>query len=279
MNMNDLNWVPRQIELNISRFDKAMEEHHPESRGYLHDPVAYYSRIVEQTNYLDAVRLLDWNKYLEKDCTVLDLGGGTGWLSAYMSNFEAVSRIYLVDSSRHFLLSMMPGIVKLMDGKAEKIVPIEGLFSPLLFEDKSLDAVVLSSALHHADNMEHLLIETRRVLKDEGVLMVLNETPVSYWRYFIFIMRQSLRIMSDTLCRQYKSVSASVSSSGFLYDPFLQDRYYPLWYWTAALGRAGFRLDGLIDTGMRTLKGSRKGINLKHFVCRKTAFAPNKDGG
>lgn len=72
------NWIHEQTELNISQFDKAMEASCPESRVYIHDPREYLARISEQCNYLDAVKLIDWESCLTKDCSVLDLGCGGG---------------------------------------------------------------------------------------------------------------------------------------------------------------------------------------------------------
>lgn len=71
-------WIHEQTEVNISQFDKAMEVSSPEAGTYIRDPKKYLSRISEQCNYLDAVKLIDWKSCLSKDCSVLDLGCGGG---------------------------------------------------------------------------------------------------------------------------------------------------------------------------------------------------------
>jgi ubiquinone/menaquinone biosynthesis C-methylase UbiE len=263
------NWIHEQTELNISQFDKAMEASSPESRTYLYDPKAYFERIAEQCNYLDAIKLVAWSSYLGKDCSVLDLGCGGGWLTGHLSTFEFVNTIYALDSSKHFLLDMMPKIVVLMDGKSEKIIPIEGLFTPLLFEDDSLDAVVASSVLHHADSLEGMLKEIKRVLKKDGMLFVLNETPSWGIRYTLSITKAFIKIFTDALFSNYKSISPSISSCGYLYDPTLGDRVYPLWYWKEAIKHSGFSIVENIDSGLPTVK-NKKGLSLVHFVCRAT---------
>lgn len=260
-------WIYEQTELNISQFDKAMEASCPESRTYIHDPKEYLARISEQCNYLDAVKLIDWKSCLRKDCSVLDLGCGGGWLTGYLSKFESVSTAYALDSSKYFLLDMMPKIVMLMGGRQEKIVPIEGLFTPLMFEDGALDVVVASSVLHHADSLESVLMEIRRVLKNDGVLVILNETPASGIRHVLSLTKAFVKIFLNASLHRYQSVSASVSSCGYLYDPLLGDRDYPLWYWEEAIGRSGFAITQMLDSGMSTLK-AQKGRSLVHFVCR-----------
>lgn len=264
-----MNWIVKQTEYNISQFDKNMEKYYPESTQYVSAPQKFYERIVEQTNYLEAVKLIDWDKYLKPGATVLDLGGGIGWLTAYLSGYENVAKINFLDSSRDFVEKMMPEIVRIMAGNPDKIVPVEALFSPLYFEDKSLDVVVICSTLHHADNIEALLVEIKRILKDDGVLLVLNETPVSHSYYVVYLLKQFIKIMANTLSCTYKSDSPSISSSGSLCDPYLFDRMYPLWYWNKAINLAGFSSVKVVDSGYVTLKSEDKGLNLTHFICCK----------
>jgi len=260
-------WINEQSERNVSQFDQSMEANHPDTVSFLRDPVEYYSRVCVQCNYLDAARLVNWAQYLMKDSIVLDMGCGGGWLSGFLSRFDEVVSIYALDSSKYFLYNMMPAVLKAMDSRQEKIIPIEALFSPLLLEDNSLDVVVASSVLHHADNLEELLKEIKRVLKKEGYLIILNETPVSGIRHMLSVTKAFFKIFGSLLTRNYKASSPSISSSGYLYDPTLGDRDYPIWYWEAAIKHAGFSVEEVIDTEMPTVKGTQ-GRNLIHFICK-----------
>jgi SAM-dependent methyltransferase len=244
-----------------------MDNNHSDAVSFLQNPEDYYSRVCVECNYLDAVREVNWDTYLSTDSTVLDLGSGAGWLTGYLSNFDQVSMIYSLDSSKYFLHRMMPDILRIMKGKKEKIIPVEALFSPLLLEDNSLDMVVASSVLHHADNLENLLKEINRVLKKDGHLIILNETPPSALRYLYSITKAFFKIFGNMLMLRYKSTSPTISSSGYLYDPLLGDRDYPLWYWKASIKHAGFSISETIDTGLTTVKGL-KGRNLTHLICR-----------
>lgn len=152
-------WINRQTEIITSQFDQSMETHYPESSRYCKDPVAFLDRIVKETNYLDAVEMVDWERYLPEKGSVLDLGGGIGWLSAYLSKMDRVDRILFLDSSKYYINHMLPHVFQEMGGRIEKVTPVEGLFSPLLLDDNILDAVVACAALHHADNMETVLQE------------------------------------------------------------------------------------------------------------------------
>jgi ubiquinone/menaquinone biosynthesis C-methylase UbiE len=212
--------------------------------------------------------MVNWDLYLKNGTHAADLGGGTGWLSAFISKFSQIDKIILVDSNRATLAVMAPGMIKLMSGRPEKISFVEGLFFPLLAKDSSLDAVFICSSLHHADNMVGLLKEINRVLKKEGMLFILNETPFTSINFFLSITKQFLIISRDVLFKKFKPVSPSVSSSGFLYDPFLNDKSYPLWYFKKAIEISGFSVVELVKTGLTTVK-NEKGPELTHFICRK----------
>lgn len=255
--------------MGLAQFENNLVKYYPETAEWVSDPHKYYERVIGQCNYLEAVKLIPWDKYLSPGAVVLDLAGGSGWLSAYLSSYSAVSKIYLLDTSKYFLHTVMPVIVRLMRGNAAKITAIEALFAPLFFEDNSMDMVVISSSLHHADNMEDLLKEIKRVLKPGGFMFILNETPADDLRYLVRITKQFVKIFLNTLTHKYVSISPAISSSGFLYDPYLQDRDYPVWYWVEAIKRSGFDLISVLDTGLATLKNEKKGTKLKHFICKK----------
>jgi SAM-dependent methyltransferase len=261
------NWIAKQSLCGIVQFDQAMSSAYPESEGHLHSGRKYLETIDGVCNYMVAAEQLSWATYLPTDAKVLDIGCGGGWLSAMLTRFDAVQTVYALDSSNHFLHAMLPQVMELMGGCKEKLVPIEGLFEPLLFEDGYLDFAVASSALHHADNLESVLREVRRCLKPRGMLLVINETPRLGYRHWLSVFVAAFRILRDLALQKYRTTSPAISSSCYLYDPKLGDRDYPLWYWRKAIEAAGFSLESVVDTGLPTVKTS-KGRPLIHFVCR-----------
>ncbi|MCP4650702.1 MAG: class I SAM-dependent methyltransferase [PVC group bacterium] len=261
-------WLAEQYKSKASQFDAEVISRYPDSQKIFSDPHEFYKGLVGEWNYLDAVKALDWDKYIKKDAVIIDIGGGTGWLSAYISSFEQVKEISLIDSSRFFLEKMVPEMIKLMKGVPEKIKIVEGLFSPLLLDDESIDVAFICSSMHHADNISKLLIEIKRVLKKGGYLFILNETPYNNFSYLGAIIKQFLIIVRDIIFHRFKAVSTSIASNGFLYDPYLNDKAYPFWYWEKAIKESGFLLADVVNTGLSTLK-QKKGIMLRHFICRK----------
>ena len=261
------NWINAQAESNVKQFEESMDAFNTNASSFLYDSDKYFQRVCVDCNYLDAIKLVNWDLHLKQNSVILDMGSGGGWLAGYLSSFKHVKTINTLDSSKYFLYQMMPKILKKMAADEKKIIPIEGLFTPILFDDESIDMVVASSALHHADNLELVLKEIRRVLKKDGSLIVLNETPDSATRHFLRVTKACLSILKNLLFKNYFSISAAVSSSGFLYDPHLGDRAYPVWYWKKALKLSGFNEVEKVDSGMPTLKKS-KGPSLVHFICK-----------
>ncbi|MBY0412558.1 MAG: methyltransferase domain-containing protein, partial [Bdellovibrionales bacterium] len=235
---------------------------------YTSNPDLYFDRVCVECNYLDAVKLVNWDSYIPENARILDLAGGTGWLSAYLSTFKKVKNITIIDASKNYLEVNMPVSVRKLNGSQEKIKAIQGYFAPLLVEDNSYDMVVVSSSLHHADNLGEVIKELHRVLVPGGKCMILNETPAGNVAYLKTMLMAFVRIFTRTLKQTFMYTSPSISSSGFLYDPLLGDRMFPDWYWVKAIELAGFKLEKRIDSNMATVK-NMKGTSLVHYVCSK----------
>ena len=263
------NWIDEQLKFMVSQWDNAISTHYPQHRKAWEDPEEHFRHIQEEWGLLDATQVIPWDEYLKgENLTLLELGCGTGWLSAYLSKFSSISNIYAVDSSLFFIEKMMPEIIRLMDGEAQKIIPINGLFTPILVDNNSIDIVVACSAIHHANELVSVLEEIYRVLKPEGKLFILNETPLGYFSYLYLLIKIAIKILINSSKKQYSTLSQAVSSNGILYDPTLGDRAYPTWLWEKAIRKAGFSLE-IVKTKHKTLKKSAKGICLTHFICKK----------
>lgn len=264
-----IDWLAEQAKKMVSQWDSAIKTYYPEHLKSWRNVDEHFRHLNEVWNTLDAVKLIDWPEYIKPDATILDMGGGTGWLSAYLSTRVNPNRIYMLDSSEYFIDNMLPGMVRLLNGDDTKITTIHGLFSPLLFPDNSLDVVVASAALHHADNLENVCKEIHRVLKKDGMLFILNETPFDKWSYFLLNIKRFIVIFKDIIFEKYRPISPTISSGGILYDPQLGDKAYPLWYWNSALTSSGFKVVEIKNTSLCTLKNQKKGQKLHHFICKR----------
>lgn len=92
---------------------------------------------------------------------LLDIGGGTGYLADHL--IDECHEIYVLDESEKMLSHV---------SKKKGINIVLGDALNLPFEDKSLDVVILSDVFHHIEDQEKLLIESLRVLKHGGKILI-----------------------------------------------------------------------------------------------------------
>jgi ubiquinone/menaquinone biosynthesis C-methylase UbiE len=263
-------WLNEQNLIAVSRFDQTMDDLYPESMEYSKNAKSFMDHIMKETNYIEAIEMLDWDLYLPERASLLDLACGIGWVSAYLSKLDCVDHITCVDSSKYYVNDMLPNIFRQMDGKLDKVTPVEGVFCPLLLDDDSIDGVILCASIHHADNMETVLKEVYRVLKPGGRLFILNESPYSTLQYLFLSIKCMIKVLLHIILKKYQSISLSIAYSCILVDPYLGDRVYPLWVMNDMLKESGFSNAVKIESGFLHMKsGKHRGTILTHFVCEK----------
>jgi ubiquinone/menaquinone biosynthesis C-methylase UbiE len=235
------NWLTNQAKMMVLVWEQAIGKFYPECLSEWTDPDEHVRALTHKWNYMDAARELRWHDWLSaSDAEVLDLGAGTGWLSAMLSRYEQVGRIYALDASAASLTMMLPAVCDALGGRAYKITPIVGLFTPILMQDDSLDLVVASSSVHHTSNLVECFREVNRVLKAGGFFIILNETPITTLQYCLKTLYGCMKIVAAMCLRQWRPLSSAFSASEILVDPYLGDRAYCRWQYEAALKNAGF---------------------------------------
>lgn len=235
------------------------------------DPDAVWRHIRDDTNLVAAFERLDWPSICPDGSTALDLGCGSGWLSALLSREPTVERIIAWDSSPQLLGEVLPGVFESLQGDTRKLSTVCGSFVPLLLDEHSIDVVVMSSAFHHAPDPLKLLGELRRVLAPQGTVALLNETPWHPLAMFSFATRMYAAALANLLGRDVGR-AGHLGSEHVLYDDALGDRAYTLPVWRRMISRAGFSLT-VVDTGMPSYPAStrprgRLEPNLFHLLLR-----------
>ena len=267
LNMND-NWLNQQVLISTEQWDRSLNTFYPETKSWMSDPVSYCSHLTEVCNYLNAAKLINWDGYLAKGAFVLDVGCGGGWLSGFLSKNPKISKILAIDSSANYLDNFLPSVVSQLNGDISKIQTVQGLFTPILLDAQSVDLVVISSALHHAESMSAVLGEFNRVLKPNAYLIILNETPEGNYQFMFQILKAFVKMYVSIFCKNYQPFTEKISAGAHLCDPYLGDIDYPDWYWKKAISASGFDLIEFNDTKLSTIFNSN-GRTLKHFICKK----------
>ena len=133
--------------------------------------------------YLEMYRLM--SSVLTKEMRVLEIATGTGLIAIHIA--DAVQSVEATDFSP-----------KMIEAAMKKSVPDNVHFSiedasALSFADQTFDAVIISNALHIMPDPESVLINIKRVLKPNGILIAptfshghLND---STWKLNAFILK------------------------------------------------------------------------------------------
>lgn len=109
---------------------------------------------------------------------VVDLGAGTCWAAARLSQVGAVDEVFAVDLSPVFLSTVGARVFECKRGEADKLRLVASNFENTGLDSGSCDAVFLIAALHHALAPVKVIMEVRRILSPGGSLFVV-ETPAS----------------------------------------------------------------------------------------------------
>jgi ubiquinone/menaquinone biosynthesis C-methylase UbiE len=108
---------------------------------------------------------LEIARVVKPGATVLDVGCGNGFIAHHLSALLK-SRIIGLDVTNFTSASI-------------DYVPYDGRHFPV--QDHSMDAVLLCYVLHHAHDAALVLNEVRRVLKQDGRVIIYEDNPSSWW--------------------------------------------------------------------------------------------------
>lgn len=100
---------------------------------------------------------------------ILDVGCGNGFIA-------------------HHLASLLGSYVLGIDVAGKPEAPVnfrryDGRYFPAA--DRSFEAVLFCYVLHHAQEVETILKELKRVLKDDGLVVVYEDNPATWWDRFL----------------------------------------------------------------------------------------------
>jgi ubiquinone/menaquinone biosynthesis C-methylase UbiE len=265
---NARTWSVRDVRLEQA----AARDWAPAAGSVWLDAAQIWRHMSQNTNHPRAAQQIDWAALCPPTATVLDLGCGSGWLTAMISRVPHVARVIAWDSSPRLLTDVLPGMIELRDGDPGKIEPVCGEFTPLLLADASIDVVVMGSAFHHCSEPEALLADLRRVLKPAGAAVLANETPWRTLGMVWFDLRMLVAHASRMLIGRGPRCAGHVADDHVLYDPMLGDRAYTMRSWRSLMQRTGWRID-VQETGLTPYPASFRRPSpfepaLTHFLLR-----------
>src|SRR3954447_5541348 len=109
--------------------------------------------------------VLEVSEVIPPTASILDVGCGHGFIAYHMSQFRDADVIGL-------------DLARKVDAPI-KYVPYDGDAFPIA--DRSVDSVLLCYVLHHAQDVGVILDEVMRVLRENGTVVVYEDTPEIWW--------------------------------------------------------------------------------------------------
>ena len=109
---------------------------------------------------------------------VLDLAGGSGYLTSKLSKLKEVKEVYLLEYGENCLKYLVPEVLNHTKANKEKIKLINGSFNNIRLEN-FFDFVFIFGALHHSSNLRLTTDNINKCLKKQGILFA--REPVSHY--------------------------------------------------------------------------------------------------
>jgi SAM-dependent methyltransferase len=180
------NWLS---DAEISRIEYSQfwndEEMEKDKAWYILDgDFAKMERYLETTSLAldlsDCVKVLNTDFKRHLTGVGIDMAAGNLWAVPRLLRLGTVDKIYCLEYSKHRLLQIGPAVLEYYGVPKERVVLALGSFYDLHLKNKSLDFVFMSQAFHHADDPNRLLREVDRVLRDNGVIIIVGEHVFGY---------------------------------------------------------------------------------------------------
>ena len=135
--------------------------------AWLYDPLVRLSS--RSRTYAEKIKFV---ANLKKSDVVLDIGGGTGLIASFISDY--VKKIIVLDPSKKMMAK----------SKSNKIEKVYGTVQGMKFKDSTFDVIYCVDSFHHFTNghkeknfdkvFHDSIKEMLRVLKNNGVLVIID---------------------------------------------------------------------------------------------------------
>ena len=218
--------------------------------------------------YLREIHLSnDLNKCLERSGLIdrenlvgVELAGGVCWTAPLLFKLLDIKTMNYVEFSYHRIAKIAPILLEHYNIPPDRVKLIYGSFYDVPLHDKSMDFVILSQAMHHASEIERLLKEIDRIIRKDGVIVIIGEPIIGKNE----IQKAHRDIIKDILCFKWNSPRIKLfMQNGCLGDDsedekVMGDRYYSLRSYNKMLNKHKYKNIYFDDSN-----------NSFSFVCRK----------
>ena len=180
----------------------------------------------------------------------MDLAAGNLWAVPLILDSGNIDKLYCLEFSRHRLLKIGPRFLEHYNVPKDKVVLVHGNFYELRLPDHSLDFLILVQAFHHSHQPEKLLAEMKRVLKRDGIILIIGEHAVYLWKGYLKYALKYLagKLFPKNIQRRIFPEIGDVNKFFLARDeiyppePVLGDHYYTLGEYQALFKKLDFEI-------------------------------------
>jgi ubiquinone/menaquinone biosynthesis C-methylase UbiE len=163
-------------------------------------------------NFLDLPRVQWRSKTLEKleiltgkpiSGQVMEIGAGTGWCSAVISQRPTVEKVFTLEYDPYCVESLIPIVHTALKANQEKIVRVLGSYNKMKCGDSEFDYIISIGAIHHSENLKATLAECYRVLKPGGYMLATEPCEYNSFTIEEQLKKENEIVPTKTLKVQY----------------------------------------------------------------------------
>jgi len=150
------------------------------------DKISFLYDFIEKNivkDFKGSLDIINNHLLLKKDFTLMDIGGGTGYITRHLS--DKIKQAIVLDPSHKMLSKMNNGCISQIQGTGQNIP----------FKQDTFDVVLMINLLHHITPAEQRIVieDVFRVLKKEGMLFIIDATHPK--KIFAIIFRTIERVI------------------------------------------------------------------------------------
>ncbi|MGE4291688.1 MAG: class I SAM-dependent methyltransferase [Desulfovibrio sp.] len=190
----------------------------------------------------------------------LSIAAGTCWLESWLIGQDAFAKLTCVDFSAHRIHELAPHTLEHYGVKNGEIDLVHGNALQLRVPDKSQDTILICRSFHHFEEPRSLLREMRRILKDDGKVLISGEHYFDFSTRAKAIFHHFRRFMTNS--RNYRSIRTFFPEHQMLFPPSFEkgDIHYSKFEYHNMFKATGFDYEHHVDKS-KTLQG---------FILRKS---------
>jgi len=136
--------------------------------GFFSWAAPFMRRYSDRFTAEDAATIAAWLRpAVQPGGRLLDVGGGSGQLAALLAD-ALEAHITVLDPTPELLTHVPAG---------ERITAVSGSAEDMPFPDSAFDAIVITDAFHHIRDQHTAVSEFARVVRPDGLVLVLDPDP------------------------------------------------------------------------------------------------------